>query len=186
MNKALVFKVVIKGLEDRINREIALDENMTINDLAASILTAFNSLGHHEYTVKYNKDKYEKSDDEKYLALYGFKNASTTKLCDLNFGEDNVMQMDYDLHDCITFEIEFLRTVDKNLSFPMVLNGIGSGMIEGINGKILKDIIEDIELKGFSKYSYTKEYGLNIKYDYREFNLEKLKSEFKDKYLKMR
>ena len=186
MNRLLVFKVFIKGLEDKINREIAINENMTVNDLAASVLAAFNSLGYHEYTIKHNGDKYEKSDDEKYLSLYGFKNASTTKLSDLDLEEDNVIVMDYDLHDCITFLIELLRKEDEALDYPAVLNGVGSGMIEGISGKILKDIVDDIELKEFSKFSYTKEYGVGQKYDYRDFDLEKLKSEFKDKYLKMR
>ena len=186
MSKAFVFKVAIKGLENKINREIELDENSTINDLACAVLASFNSLGYHMYTIKHNGNKYEKSEDDKYLALYGFKNACTIKICDLNLDEDNEIIMDYDLHDHITFVIRFVKEEGKAFEYPIVINGMGSGMIEGVSGSILKDIINDIDEKGFSKYNYTKEYGFNLKYDYRNFDLKQLKSCFKVKFLEIR
>ena len=47
MAKVLTFKVGIKGLEDKIWREIEITDRRTVADLAYTILATFDSLAYH-------------------------------------------------------------------------------------------------------------------------------------------
>ena len=53
MDKVLKFKVGIEGLEDKICREIEINDRRTVADLAYTILATFDSLAYHLYNIKY-------------------------------------------------------------------------------------------------------------------------------------
>ena len=53
MDKTLKFKVGIEGLEDKIWREIEINDRRTVADLAYTILATFDSLAYHLYNIKY-------------------------------------------------------------------------------------------------------------------------------------
>ena len=53
MDKVLKFKVGIEGLEDKIWREIEINNRRTVDDLAYTILATFDSLAYHLYNIKY-------------------------------------------------------------------------------------------------------------------------------------
>ncbi len=53
MDKVLKFKVGIEGLEDKIWREIEINDRRTVADLAYTILATFDSLAYHLYNIKY-------------------------------------------------------------------------------------------------------------------------------------
>lgn len=53
MDKILKFKVGIEGLENKIWREIEINDRRTVADLAYTILATFDSLAYHLYNIKY-------------------------------------------------------------------------------------------------------------------------------------
>ena len=179
MTKVLTFKVEIEGLEDKIWRIIEITDKRTIADLAYTILATFHSLAYHLYDIKYKNKVYDcwidiEYDDRDIEPV----NATITKLSSLNLKENDIMKMDYDTGSTITFNITYLKESEfkkgNGMHYPQIIDGAGYGMIDDITIEELKDIIKDIDKKGFSNYQCLCIDGRNTKiYDYREFDLRK-------------
>lgn len=86
------------------------------------------------------------------------------------------MVMNYDFGSTTTFIIEYLesRDLEKNncRHYPYVIEGKGRGMIDDMSHFELKEIVEDIDNKGFSEHYFTSGYERPIKYDYRKYNIK--------------
>ena len=172
MSKVLTFKVEIEGLENKIWRKIEITDIKSIADLAYTILASFDSLAYHLYDITY-KDKIY--DCWSCMYDYPFKdnisNAITTKLSTINLKEKDKMVMEYDKGTPTTFIITYMcsRELEKGNGrhYPYIIDGGGRGMIDDIDNSELKDIIDDIDKKGFSEHYFTPGYERPIKYDYR-------------------
>ena len=176
MAKVLTFKVGIEGLEDKIWRCIEITDRRTVADLAYTILATFDSLAYHLYDIKHGNDRYDCMIDPMDLRNYNFKDAIRTKLSDVDFENDNKMIMEYDFGSTTTFIITFLesRNIEKNNGnhYPYIVDGAGRGMIDDMCDFELKEVVEDIDKKGYSDHFFTPGYERKIKYDYRYFNIK--------------
>lgn len=177
MTKVLTFKIGIEGLEDKIWRKIEITDRRTVADLAYTILASFDSLAYHLYDIKY-KDKvydcwvcieYDHRDVE-------LVNAVITKLSSINLKENDTMIMSYDTGSTTTFNITYLgsRDLEKNNGrhYPYVIDGEGRGMLDDMCDFELKEIVDDIDKKGYSEHYFTPGYERKIKYDYRNYNIK--------------
>ena len=177
MSKVLTFKVEIEGLENKIWRKIEITDIKSVADLAYTILASFDSLAYHLYDITY-KDKIY--DCWSCMDDYPFKeniySAITTKLSTINLKEKDKMIMEYDKGTPTTFIITYMcsRELEKGNGrhYPYVIDGSGRGMIDDIAGSELKDIIDDIDKKGFSEHYFTPGYERPIKYDYRDYDIK--------------
>lgn len=176
MAKVLTFQVGIEGLEDKIWRKIEITDRRTVADLAYTILATFDSLAYHLYAIIHGKDRYDCMIDPMDLRNYNFKDAVRTKLSDVDFQNNNKMTMEYDFGSTTTFIITFLesRNIEKynGNHYPYIVDGAGRGMLDDISDYDLKEIVDDIDKKGYSDHYFTPEYDRKIKYDYRYFNIE--------------
>ncbi len=176
MAKVLTFKVGIEGLEDKIWRCIEITDRRTVADLAYTILATFDSLAYHLYDIKHGNDRYDCMIDPMDLRNYNFKDAIRTKLSDVDFENNNKMIMEYDFGSTTTFIITFLesRNIEKynGNHYPYIVDGSGRGMLDDISDYDLKEIVDDIDKKGYSDHYFTPGYDRKIKYDYRYFNIE--------------
>ena len=104
-------------------------------------------------------------------------NATTTKLDSIGLVENDTMVMEYDTGSTTTFKITYLgeREFEKGngMHYPYVLDGKGNGMIDDVTSDELKEIVEDIDKKGYSEHYLTGGYRGNRIYDYREFDLRR-------------
>ena len=86
------------------------------------------------------------------------------------------MVMNYDFGSTTTFIIEYLesRDLEKNNGrhYPYVISGEGRGMIDDMSDFELKEIVDDIDNKGYSEHYFTPGYERTIKYDYRKYNIK--------------
>lgn len=175
MAKVLTFRVGIEGLEDKIWRKIEITDRRTVADLAYTILASFDSLAYHLYEIIHNNDRYDCMVDPLDLGDYNFKDAVKTKLSDVDFS-DNKMVMNYDFGSTTTFIITYLesRDLEKNNGkhYPYVIDGEGRGMLDDMCDFDLKDIVDDIDKKGYSEHYFTPGYERTIKYDYRKYNIK--------------
>lgn len=177
MSKVLTFKVEIEGLENKIWRKIEITDIKSVADLAYTILASFDSLAYHLYDITY-KDKIY--DCWSCMDDYPFKenicNAITTKLSTINLKEKDKMVMEYDKGTPTTFIITYMcsRELEKGNGrhYPYIVDGSGRGMIDDIYSSELKDIIDDIDKKGFSEHYFTPGYERPIKYDYRDYDIK--------------
>ena len=177
MAKVLTFKVGIEGLEDKIWRKIEITDRRTIADLAYTILATFDSLAYHLYNIKYNNKVYDCwvciEDDHSVIPPI---NTTITKLKDLDLKENDTMEMEYDYGSTTTFKITYLGCSDlercKSSHYPYVIDGEGRGMLDDMCDFELKELVEDIDKKGYSEHYFTPGYERTIKYDYRKFNIK--------------
>lgn len=176
MAKVLTFQVGIEGLENKIWRRIEITDRMTVADLAYTILATFDSLAYHLYDIKHGKDRYDCMIDPLDLGDYDFKDAVNTKLRDVDFEKDSKMIMEYDFGSTTTFNITYLESREyneyKGYLYPNIVNGQGRGMLDDMCDFELKDVVEDIDKKGYSEHYVTPGYEKHEKYDYREFNIK--------------
>ena len=176
MAKVFTFKVGIEGLEDKIWRCIEITDKRTVADLAYTILATFDSLAYHLYDIKHGNDRYDCMIDPLDLREYNFKDAVRTKLSDVDFEKNNKMIMEYDFGSTTTFIITYLES--RNLEkyngnhYPYIVDGAGRGMIDDMCDFELKEVVEDIDKKGYSDHFFTPGYERKIKYDYRYFNIK--------------
>lgn len=188
MAKVLTFKVGIEGLEDKIWRCIEITDRRTVADLAYTILATFDSLAYHLYDIKHGNDRYDCMIDPMDLRNYNFKDAIRTKLSDVDFENNNKMIMEYDFGSTTTFIITYLesRNMEKynGNHYPYIIDGAGRGMLDDMCDFELKEVVEDIDKKGYSDHFFTPGYERKIKYDYRQFNIKTnnalLKGEIQD------
>ena len=177
MAKVLSFKVGIEGLEDKIWRKIEITDRRTVADLAYTILATFDSLAYHLYNIKYKNYIFdcwvcaEESPDCDDLT-----NATIIKLKDLELKENDTMEMEYDYGSTTTFVITYLEsrnaTEYEGYFYPNIIDGAGRGMLDDMCDFELKEIVEDIDKKGYSEYYVTPGYEKYEKYDYRKFNIK--------------
>ena len=176
MAKVLTFKVGIEGLEDKIWRCIEITDRRTVADLAYTILATFDSLAYHLYDIKHGNDRYDCMIDPMDLRNYNFKDAVRTKLSDVDFENNNKMIMEYDFGSTTTFIITYLesRNMEKynGNHYPYIIDGAGRGMLDDMCDFELKEVVEDIDKKGYSDHFFTPGYERKIKYDYRYFNIK--------------
>ena len=177
MTKVLTFKVGIEGLEDKIWRKIEITDRKTVADLAYTILATFDSLAYHLYDIKYKNKVYDCwvciEDDHSEIPPI---NAVITKLNSIGLKENDTMEMEYDTGSTTTFKITYLDSRDlekgNGTHYPYIIDGAGRGMLDDICDFELKEIVDDIDKKGYSEYYFTPGYERTIKYDYREFNIK--------------
>ena len=86
------------------------------------------------------------------------------------------MEMEYDYGSTTTFKITYLESRDANeyegYLYANIVDGAGRGMLDDMCDFELKEIVEDIDKNGYSKYYFTPGYERTIKYDYRNFNIK--------------
>lgn len=177
VRKVLTFKVEIEGLEDKIWRKIEITDRRTVADLAYTILATFDSLAYHLYNIKYNDKVYDCwvciEDDYSDIPKV---NATITKLSSIGLKENDTMEMEYDYGSTTTFKITYLGCSDlergKGSHYPYIINGEGRGMLDDMCDFELKEIVDDIDKKGYSEHYFTPGYERTIKYDYRKFNIK--------------
>lgn len=177
MTKVLTFKVEIEGLEDKIWRKIEITDRRTVADLAYTILATFDSLAYHLYNIKYKNYIFdcwvcaEESPDYDDLT-----NATIIKLKDLELKENDTMEMEYDYGSTTTFKITYLESRDateyEGYLYPNIVDGAGRGMLDDMCDFELKEIVDDIDKKGYSEHYVTPGYEKYEKYDYRKFNIK--------------
>ena len=177
MAKVLTFKVGIEGLEDKIWRKIEITDRRTVADLAYTILATFDSLAYHLYDIKYKNKVYDCwvciEDDHSDIPPI---NATITKLSDIGLKENDTMEMEYDKGTPTDFVITYIDSKEiergNGRHYPYIIDGSGRGMIDDISSYKLKEIVNDIDKKGYSEHYFTPGYERTIKYDYRDYDIK--------------
>ncbi len=189
MDEILTFRIGIKGLENKIWREIEIPSRRTVADLAYTILASFNSLAYHLYDIEYKDYLFDcwicPEEDPDFDVL---SNAVITKLSELKLEKNDTMKMEYDTGSTTTFNIKYLgsrklKSYKEQDLYPIVVNGEGLGMLDDMCDFDLKDIVDDIDKLGYSNHHFTPGYETNSKYDYRKYDIEEDNSKLKGKIL---
>ena len=97
-------------------------------------------------------------------------NAVITKLSSIALKENDIMEMDYDIGSTTKFKIKYLGSRDlekgKGKHYPYIIDGTATGMIDDLCDFELKEIVDDIDKKGYSEHYYA------LEYDYRKYDIK--------------
>lgn len=171
--KAIKFKVKIKGLEDKIWREILVDKSFMLSDLIYFILSSYDLYYKQFFTVTIGNKHYDSVssiyDEGNYLSVMPLK------LKDINFENQKEILLEYNLQCKTEFIIEYLGETTTKDKLPKVINGEGKSAIEDVSGEELKSIVEETDKLGYSTYNITSivdDEEEEENYDYKDFDLE--------------
>lgn len=177
MDKILIFKVGIEGLEEKNWIIIEIPARRTVADLAYTILATFDSLAYNLYNIKHKGIVYDSwvciEDDYSDVPP---ENAVITPLRFMNLKKNDKLEMEYDYGSTTTFKITYLgerklENIFEGVKYPIITDGQGHGMLDDVCDFELKEIVEDTDKNGYSKYCFSPGYEKTTKYDYRKYNI---------------
>lgn len=131
-----IFEAWLHGYKDKMYRKFKIPAEKTLNELAYTILATFQLEAEHSFEFDYHGEKYFHKYHPDFPAIPG----DHVRLKDLNLDKDPSIEMTYDLGSCYDIRIHYLdmEIMDKRIlrSTPVVLEGIGSGLVENQRGEL--------------------------------------------------
>ena len=174
----VLLNVTLVVLEDKINRQILVDENIELKDLCEFIIVSMNGSKIPLYRIEYGKTIYypheiEESKNDKTLIglkLSGLKINKGKSFC-IEYNFDNFYYFDVVIDDFIN---------DDNNVYFEVISGKGYGIIDDKMFGYLETLLQ-IRKKGYESYYLKSEKEFLQK----DFNLDEVNNKISD-YIKNR
>lgn len=130
LRKGVVFKVVLKGHENELQRKIRIPFKSTLADLGYAILAAFEAEGSHLFSITLKGKTYYCDTGVEEGDYY----ASEVELAKLRLKEGGKLTMCYDFGDNYNFDITYVETKLYETVYAggkrEILNGKGFGIWE--------------------------------------------------------
>lgn len=173
----VLLNATLAELEDKINRQILVDENIELKDLCEFIIVSMNGNKIPIYIMQYGTTTYypyeiEESKNDK--TLIGLK------LSDLKINKMKSFCIDYNFDNFYYFNVEIVDFIDDdNKVYCEVLSGKGSGIIDD---KMINYLVG----LTFSRKNYESYYSKSEKeFLQKDFNLDEVNNKISD-YMKNR
>lgn len=178
-----VFKVELKGYEDKINRILTIPQNCSLSDLGIGIILAFHGEFSHLMRFTINRKKYSiYFDEDVYEDVYD-EDAREWSLEELNLKKTTKIKLEYDFGEGYEFMIKLISKEKSDSLNPHVIvkDGEGYGIwednfyllqrfYENPDMSMIDYIGEDIALKDF------------IDFDPYEFDSEEINEYIRDNF----
>lgn len=181
-NSIFLLRISYDGLDNVIWRDVTVDKDMPLNQLAYLILVAFDTMAEHMYMFRCAGEAYS----EKILEDFEGHNARRTKLADLHLLSGDTLEMEYDMGVGHLFNIMVVdeKKCKADCHTPMVIDGSGCGIMEEENVMDLAHYIEQIDLLGkTTKPIYYKQ--RMEPWDYRNFDIDAINRMLKEEIAKL-
>lgn len=168
MNRIMTLQISYCELEDLIWREVKINEDSTLDDLAYLILASFDTMANHLYRFEVEGESYycantEIEEDEK---------ISNCKISDLELqpGDEIIMEYDFGIgHEfsiCVLSIVEDESLIDR---VPLIIHGEGRGIIDDYSAEDIGFAIEEIDITGKLREPIIYK---GTEWDYRDFNIK--------------
>lgn len=148
--------VTLEGLEDKINRQIIVNDNISLIDLCEYIIISMNGNKIPIYNLDYNETTYF---PDKIYELDDQKSLQNITLKDLKIKKGSELWIEYNFdkfyHLNVIIDNIYENTNDKDKSDFKVISGKGYGILDNIDIIRLKTLLT-YKRKDIEKY-YTKE-----------------------------
>lgn len=173
MANVITLKVVYKGCENKIWREMQISSNALSCQLGYAVLATFNTMACHLFAIEHNGTSYElPSDDQEILPE---KCLLCVKLSDLKLSVGDKLEMLYDFGCEQRFDMEVTDITPMprgaGRAYPKILSGEGRGIIDDMSAEDLCRIIQDIDQYGGSTVYYAAKRPA-IPWDYRKYDIQ--------------
>lgn len=172
MTQVYTFKITYQECENKIWRTFKVSSNYDLASLGYMVLASFRTMAYHLFSIKCKGIEYE-TDIENYGE---YPLLREQKLSNLNLIIGEHMQMIYDFGCEQMFDIELIDISEMprgaGRSYPRVIDGAGTGIIDDLSAYELCEIIKDTDKNGKSNYRAENSLGDMIVWDYRDYRID--------------
>ena len=168
MNKIITLHIAYKDLEEKLWRDIKVNENSTLDELAYLILATFDTLANHLYRFDVNGESYYCNSDE----LEGDEKLCDYKISDFDFQIADYFTFEYDFGMGHDFTVQVLQiTEDDSIisRVPIIIHGEGRGILDDYSFDDIKDFIDEIDITGKLRNPIVYK---GREWDYRDFTIK--------------
>ena len=174
MTEVYTLKIVYRDCDNKIWRMVQVSSNSFLADLGYMVLATFDTLAYHLFNITINGTTYElpnedfEIDDNKclfYVKLYEL---------DLKIGNKFEMVYDFGCEQYFDFEIINIEPMPKGTgrAYPKIVDGAGKGILDDVPSLETLEIIRKIDKTGESTHTYLTQYGDELIWDYRKYDME--------------
>ena len=178
----LVLRIGYDGLDKVIWRDVAVDKDMPLNELAYLILVAFDTMASHLYVIRSAGGEFSEGIWEDFKGI----DARKTTLADLHLMKGDTLEMEYDIGCGQLFNIMVLgeKICEADCKVPVILDGNGCGIIDDRSVLDIIYYIEQIDLVG--KTVEPIYYKDRVEpWDYRNFDIDTINRTLKAEMAKL-
>lgn len=178
----LVLRIEYDGLDKVIWRDVVVDKDMPLNELAHLILVAFDTMAYHLYVIRSAGEEFSEGPREDFK---GFDARSMT-LSDLHLMKGDTLEMEYDMACGQLFNIMVVgeEACEADRDTPVIIDGNGCGIIDDRSVLDVIYYVEQIDLVGkTTKPIYYK--GRTEPWDYRNFDIDAINQTLKAEMAKL-
>lgn len=166
------FKVTYQRCGNKIWRTFEVSSNYNLAKLGYMVLSSFDTKAYHLFCIKHKETTYETA-----IEYYGQSPLlQDVKLSSLNLQTGEHMEMIYDYGTEQHFDIELIDIKDMpkgtGRAYPRVIDGAGRGIIDDMPVDELMKIITKTDKNGKSDFIITTEFGDEMVWDYRNYNMD--------------
>ena len=166
------FRITYEGCDNRIWRTFEVSSNYDLARLGYMVLSSFRTKAYHLFNIEYKDVIYETV-----IENYGqFPLLQDKKLSELKMQIGEHLHMLYDFGTEQHFDIELINISDMpkgtGRAYPRVIDGEGRGIIDDMPVYELMDIIEATDKNGKSDFIITTEFGNEMVWGYRNYNID--------------
>lgn len=177
------FRIELKNCSKKMYRDVEMSSLSSVAKLGYIVIAIFDGCASHLFCINYKGKRYEID-----CGVYGknivLANPIKMRLQDLKMEVGNQMTMEYDFGSGWEFSIELLSIVEMKKGtgkhYPYSIEGQGKGIIEDMFPPQLDELIKEIDKTGIIPMVYSLKYEKEMKWDYRDFNLEYLNMTLKN------
>ncbi len=189
MTEVYKFRVSLKGLSDKIWREIEIMSSASVAKLGYAVLAAMDSGAYYLFNISFRGRRYEIvfDDDDIFVPV---TDPIATKLAALYLKIGSVLHMEYDYGSGWEFDIELISITPlergRGGHYPFITGGEGRGIVEDACIDELAEMIEKTDKTGEIPEAYDWCCGKRMPWDYRRFDLNISNSLFKARIYSVR
>lgn len=174
MTEVYTLKIVYRNCDNKIWRTARVSSNSFLADLGYMVLATFDTLAYHLFNITVDGVTYElpnedfEIDDDKclfYVKISEF---------DLKPGDKFEMIYDFGCEQYFDFEVISVEPMRKGTgrAYPKIVEGVGRGILDDVPAEETLDIIRKIDKTGKSTHTYQTQYGDEIVWDYRKYDMK--------------
>lgn len=166
------FRIIYEGCDNKIWRTFEVSSNYDLARLGYMVLSSFGTKAYHLFNIEYKDVIYETA-----IENYGqFPLLQDAKLSELKMQIGEHLHMIYDFGTEQHFDIELINisAMPKGTgrAYPRVIEGEGRGIIDDMPVYELMEIIEATDKNGKSDFIITTEFGNEMVWDYRKYDID--------------
>ena len=174
MTEVYTLKIAYRDCDNKIWRTAQVSSNSFLAELGYMVLATFDTLAYHLFNITCNGITYELPNED--FEISENECMFYVKLAELHLKVGEKLEMLYDFGCDHYFDIEVMNVEPMpkgaGRAYPKIIDGAGKGIIDDMPSDETLDIIREIDRNGKSTHTYMTEFGDELVWDYRNYDIK--------------